>query len=57
VQILVLDLYTLAGYRRLGLMLEMYLWTAALGSTAYGLGLLVALRVAAARRSRQAAGG
>lgn len=54
IQILALDLYTLAGFRALGTVLELFLWTVALGGTAYGLGLVLYLRAAAARRARSA---
>jgi phosphatidylglycerophosphate synthase len=52
-QILILDLYTIAGYRNLALMLELFLWTVALGGTLYAAAIVLSLRRAAARLSRQ----
>lgn len=53
-QILVLDLYTLAGYRHLELALELFLWTVTLGGAAYAAALLARLRRAASRMRRPA---
>ncbi len=51
-QILILDLYTIAGYRHLGLALELFLWTVALGGTLYTAAVIFRLRRAAVRESR-----
>ncbi|UCC84866.1 MAG: CDP-alcohol phosphatidyltransferase family protein [Gemmatimonadota bacterium] len=51
-QILILDLYTIAGYRHLGLALELFLWTVALGGTLYAAAVIFRLRRAAVRESR-----
>jgi phosphatidylglycerophosphate synthase len=51
-QILILDLYTIAGYRHLGLALELFLWTIALGGTLYAAAVILRLRRAAMRESR-----
>jgi len=50
-QILILDLYTIAGYRHLGLALELFLWTIALGGTLYAAAVILVLRRAATRES------
>ncbi len=52
-QILILDLYTVAGYRHLGLALELFLWTVALGGTLYAAAVIFRLRRAASRESRK----
>ncbi len=52
--ILILDLYTLAGYRQLTLALELYLWTVALAGTLYAGAIFVRLRRAAERLAREA---
>jgi phosphatidylglycerophosphate synthase len=52
VQILILDLYTIAGYRHLGLALELFLWTIALGGTLYAGAVILRLRRAASREVR-----
>ena len=54
-QILVLNLYTIAGVSDLTLALELYLWTVGLGGTLYATALLLRLRRAALRLSRQPA--
>jgi phosphatidylglycerophosphate synthase len=51
-QILILDLYTIAGYRHLGLALELFLWTIALGGTLYAVAVVLRLRRAASRQVR-----
>jgi hypothetical protein len=51
-QILILDLYTIAGYRHLGLALELFLWTIALGGTLYAAAVILRLRRAAKKESR-----
>jgi phosphatidylglycerophosphate synthase len=51
-QILILDLYTIAGYRHLGLALELFLWTIALGGTLYAAAVMLRLRRAARREVR-----
>jgi hypothetical protein len=51
-QILILDLYTIAGYRHLGLALELFLWTIALGGTLYAAAVIFRLRRAAVGESR-----
>lgn len=48
-QILILNLYTLAGFRQLELALELYLWTIALAGTLYAGAILVRLRRTALR--------
>lgn len=48
-QILILNLYTLAGYRRLELALELFLWTVALGGTLYAAAVVLRLRRGAGR--------
>lgn len=48
-QILVLDLYTIGGFRRLDLMLELFLWTVAAGGTLYAAAIILGLRRAAVR--------
>lgn len=48
-QILVLNLYTLAGYRHLTLALELFLWTVALGGTLCAAAIVLRLRRAASR--------
>lgn len=48
-QILVLDVYTVLGFRNLGLSLELFLWTVAVGGTASAAALLLRLRRSAAR--------
>ena len=53
-QVLILNLYTLAGYRHLGLALELFLWTIALGGTLYAAAIILRLRRAAVRESRSA---
>lgn len=45
--ILVLDLYTVAGYRHLNLALELYLWTIFAGGTLYAAAIIMRLRRAA----------
>jgi len=52
VQILILDLYTIAGYRHLGLALELFLWTVAVGGTLYAAAAILRLRRAASREAR-----
>lgn len=52
VQILILDLYTIAGYRHLGLALELFLWTVALGGTLYAAAVIFRLRQAGVKESR-----
>lgn len=51
-QILILNLYTLAGYRRPGLALELFLWTVALGGTFYAAAVILRLRRASGRLAR-----
>jgi phosphatidylglycerophosphate synthase len=51
-QILVLNLFTLAAYWNLTLMLEAYLWTLGLGGSLYAIAIIVWLRGAASRRAR-----
>lgn len=51
-QILVLNLYTLAGRAALDLALELFLWTVALGGTLWAAAILAYLRRAAVRASR-----
>ena len=53
VQILILDLYTIAGFRHLGLALELFLWTIVLGGTLYAAAVVMRLRRAARRESRR----
>ncbi|UCC71735.1 MAG: CDP-alcohol phosphatidyltransferase family protein [Gemmatimonadota bacterium] len=55
-QILILDLYTIAGVRHLGLALELFLWTIALGGTLYAAAVILRLRRTAVRESRIASG-
>jgi len=50
--ILVLDVYTLAGYRHLGLALELYLWTILAGGTLYAAAIVLRLRRVALRLVR-----
>ena len=50
--ILLLDVFTLAGYRHLGVMVELFLWTVALGGTLYTAAIFVGLRQAAVRLVR-----
>jgi phosphatidylglycerophosphate synthase len=52
--ILILDLYTVAGYRHLALALELYLWTILAGGTLYATAIIVRLRLAASRLARRA---
>ena len=54
-QILILNLYTLAGRTELALALELFLWTIAAGGTFYAGALLLRLRRAAARGAAKAA--
>ncbi len=54
IQILLLDLFTVAGYWNLTLMLELYLWTLALGATLYAAVILLRLRWSASRQARAA---
>jgi phosphatidylglycerophosphate synthase len=51
-QILILDLYTIAGYRHLGLALELFIWTVALGGTLYAAAVILRLRRVAKKESR-----
>jgi|GEM_PF-45859 len=51
-QILILNLYTLAGYRRLEFALELFLWTVVLGGTLYAAAVILRLRRGAARLAR-----
>jgi phosphatidylglycerophosphate synthase len=51
--ILVLDVYTLAGYRHLSLALELYLWTVLAGGTLYAAAIIVRLRRVAVRLVRR----
>ncbi len=51
-QIFILNLYTLAGYRRLEFGLELFLWTVALGGTLYAAAVILRLRRGAARLAR-----
>jgi phosphatidylglycerophosphate synthase len=51
-QILILDVYTVAGFRHLNLALELFLWTVALGGSLYAAAVLLRLRRAAARIAR-----
>jgi phosphatidylglycerophosphate synthase len=44
VQVLLLNLFSLAGYRDTPLMLELYLWTVALGGTLYAAAIVAHLR-------------
>lgn len=53
-QILILDLYTIAGYQRLGWALELFLWTIALGGTLYAAAVILRLRRAAKKEARLA---
>ncbi|HSG81645.1 MAG TPA: CDP-alcohol phosphatidyltransferase family protein [Gemmatimonadota bacterium] len=55
VQVLLLDLFTVAGYWNTPLMLELYLWAVALGGTLYAAVIVVRLRWSA-RRSVTGAG-
>lgn len=50
--ILILDLYTVAGYRHLVLALELYLWTVLAGGTLYAMAIMVRLRRVASRLAR-----
>jgi phosphatidylglycerophosphate synthase len=52
--ILVLDLYTVAGYRHLSLALELYLWTIVAGGTLYAAAIIMRLRRAARSLARRA---
>jgi hypothetical protein len=51
-QIFILNLYTLAGYRRLEFGLELFLWTVALGGTLYAAAVFLRLRRGAGRLAR-----
>jgi phosphatidylglycerophosphate synthase len=51
--ILILDVYTVAGYRHLALVLELFLWTVAVGGTLYAAAIFVRLRRGAARLARE----
>jgi phosphatidylglycerophosphate synthase len=51
-QILILNLYTVAGYRHLSLALELFLWTVAAGGTLYAAAILLRLRRAAGRLAK-----
>ena len=51
-QMFILNLYTLAGYRRLEFGLELFLWTVALGGTLYAAAVILRLRRGAARLAR-----
>lgn len=51
-QILILNLYTVAGYRHLSLALELFLWTVAVGGTLYAAAIFLRLRRAARRLAK-----
>lgn len=52
--ILILDLYTVAGYRHLVLALELYLWTVLAGGTLYATAIMLRLRRVTSRLARRA---
>jgi phosphatidylglycerophosphate synthase len=52
--ILVLDVYTLVGFRHLSLALELYLWTVLAGGTLYAAAIIFRLRRVASRLARDA---
>ncbi|NIR46829.1 MAG: hypothetical protein GWN99_19540, partial [Gemmatimonadetes bacterium] len=54
--ILILALYTIAGYRHLGLALELFLWTVAAGGTLYAAAAVLRLRRAAVRETGTSSG-
>lgn len=56
-QILILDLYTLAGYHQLELALELFLVSVAVGGTSYAAAIFLRLRRTAVRLARDAPGG
>ncbi len=49
IQILVLNIYTVAGYWKLNLMLELFMWTVALAGSLFSAAIIVYLRLAASR--------
>jgi phosphatidylglycerophosphate synthase len=52
VQILLLNLLTVAGYWNLGAMLELFLWIVAAGGTSYAAALMLLLRIRTKRAAR-----
>ena len=55
--ILILDVYTVVGFRHLTLALELYLWTIVAGGTLYAAAIFLRLRKTAVRLARSGDGG